>query len=141
MILDSRLEFADSQTLTASGAATNSIDLTVDGDIGPGTPMYAVIQVEAIESNGADETYVAALQTDGDTAFGSTSEVATVTIPRSAAVGSRFVMVVPPIVDSNERYLRLYLTLGGVSKSITFSSWLTDQQPVAWQAYDSPAQA
>jgi hypothetical protein len=146
MILDKRLTFTASQALTADAALTDSIDLGVAGvpgrDIGPGQPVYwEVVVLVAPDATTGDETYTFNLQSDEDVAFGSPSLVATLTVPRTAKVGERFVAVVPPIVNSNERYLRAFFDGGGTTPTITVASHLTTEQPPAWQAYDAPFQA
>lgn len=139
MIIDSRLEFADAQALTASGNSTNVIDLSVDRDVGPGCPLFVNITLD-VGSDGTtgDETYVANLQTDDNVGFSSAAVIASVTIPRSSPAGSTFCIVVPPVVGSNERYLRLSLTLGGTTPSLTYSAHLSSELPRAWQALDAP---
>ncbi|MEY2653430.1 MAG: Burkholderia virus BcepC6B [Pseudomonadota bacterium] len=138
-IIDKRLELADAQALTASGVSTNVIDFSSDRDVGPGCPLFVHISLDvAADGTTGDETYVAALQTDDNEAFSSPSVVASVTIPRSSAAGSYFAIVVPPVVGSNERYVRLSLTLGGTTPSLTYSAWISAEMPRAWQAYDAP---
>jgi len=132
MYIDKRSEFSSAHTLAATGAGQNSIDLGSDRDIGPGTPMFLVAQISAIDAASANETYVLDLQTDDSDAFGSPTTIGTITIPRTSAVGSRFVLGFP---YGNERFLRINLTLGGTTPSITYSAWLTDKLPTAWQAY------
>ena len=46
MILDSQLNFSDSQAVTASAVGTNVIDLSVDRSIGSGEPMAVMFVVE-----------------------------------------------------------------------------------------------
>ena len=140
-IIDSRLEFADAQALTATGNSTNVIDLSLDRDMGPGKALFVVISLDVgADGTSADETYVASLTTDDNVGFASPATLASVTIPRGSAAGSYFAMVVPPVVGSNVRYLRVTLTLGGTTPSLTYSAWLTSELPRAWQAYDAPFQ-
>ena len=140
-IIDSRLEFADAQALTATGNSTNVIDLSLDRDMGPGKALFVVISLDVgADGTSADETYVASLTTDDNVGFASPATLASVTIPRGSAAGSYFAMVVPPVVGSNERYLRVTLTLGGTTPSLTYSAWLTSELPRSWQAYDAPFQ-
>lgn len=149
MILDKRLTFTASQALTASAALTDSVDLGVAGvpgrDIGPGQPIYwEVVVLVAPDGATGDETYTFNLESDEDVAFGSPSIVATITVPRGAAaspVGTRKVAVVPPIVNSNERYLRVAYVGAGTTPTITVASHLSTEVPPAWQAYDAPFQA
>lgn len=133
MLIDSRLEFSDGQALTATAVSNNVVDLGLDRDIGPGVPMFVIITVQvAADDANANETYEAALQTDDNVSFSSASELASVTIPRGAAIGDVFVIAVPP---TNERYLRLNYTLGGTTPSVTLNASLSNQLPKAWRAY------
>lgn len=135
MFIDKLFEFADGVSLTASGQIGNVVDLLQDRDIGPGRPLWLVLSLpEAPESDSADETYVVALQTDDNEAFASAVELASVTILRSESAGDRHVIGFPL---ANERYLRLYGTVGGTigGTGLTLDAWITDQHPAAWQAY------
>ena len=132
MIIDSRLEFSVKQALTATAVSTNVIDLSSDRDIGPGRTMWVVVQVDvALDGTTGDETYAVALQTSNTEGSGYT-DIASVSLPRGSAAGTRFVIGVP---YANERYLRLNYTLGGTTPTGTVSAWLTDQEPASWQAY------
>lgn len=142
MITDSRLLFTASQALAATAALTDYIDLGVDRDIGPGQPLYWVVHVLAApDATTGDETYTFNLQTDDNAAFSSPNTVATLTVPRTAAAGAIFVGVVPPVVGSNERYLRVNAVLAGTTPSVTVQSYLTSEAPTAWQAHNAPFQA
>jgi len=133
MWIDSRLELSSSQALTATAASTNVIDLGQDRDIAVGTPMWVVINIEvAADYTSANETYVAALQTDDNSGFSSATDIASVTIPGGSAAGTFFVIGVP---YANERYLRLNYTLGGTTPTVTLSANLTNQLPPKYQAY------
>ncbi len=133
MLIDSRLEFSDGQALTASAASTNIVDLGQDRDIGPGRTLYLVLSVDvAADYGNADETYAVALQTDSAAAFSSATTLVSRTIAAAElAAGSQHVI---PVTLTNERYLRVYYTLGGTSPSVTVNAWLTDQEPQTWRA-------
>lgn len=134
MYIDSLLEFSRAQALAASAASTNIIDLGSDRDIGPGRPLWVIVQAAvAADHTTGDETYQLDLQTDDNAAFGSPTTIATLA-PAAANIpaGARFVIGMP---FTNERYLRLNYTLGGTTPSVTLNAWLTDQEPAAWQAY------
>ncbi|MBF0589019.1 MAG: hypothetical protein HQL53_07830 [Magnetococcales bacterium] len=134
MFIDKNLELADGQALTASAASTNVIDLGSDRDIGAGTPMYVVLQVDtAADGTTTDETYQFDIQTDDNVSFSSAGSLFSRTISYGdLTAGAQFVF---PMPHDNERYLRLYSTLGGTTPSVTISAWLTDQAPQKWQAY------
>lgn len=134
MYIDSLLQFCDAQALTASAASPNVIDLGSDRDIGPGRSLWVVICVGvAADHTTGDETYQFDLQTDDNSAFASPTSIASVAPAAASLVaGARLVMGMP---FANERYLRLYSTLGGTTPSVTITAFLTDQDPAAWQAY------
>lgn len=127
MILDSRLEFSNKQSVAATAASTNVIDLSSDRDIGPGRTMWVVL---AVTTTIAGASASVALETDSAEGFGTKEVLATTTIT-AATAGTRFVMGVP---YANKRYLRLNYTIGtGTAGNV--SAWLTDQEPASWQAY------
>lgn len=133
MLIDSRLEFSDSQALTATAVSTNVVDLGSDRDIGPGRSLYLVLSVDvAADGANGNETYAVALQSDDDAGFGSPS--ALVSRSFAAAELAKGSQPVIPLPLANERYLRLSYTLGGTSPSVTLSAWLTDQEPRSWRA-------
>ncbi|GAB5471749.1 MAG: phage protein [Rhodospirillales bacterium] len=133
MLIDSRLVFSDAQALTASAASTDRVDLGQDRDIGPGRTLYLVIAVqEAADATTGNETYSFALQTDSSAGFGSATTLVSRSISAAElTAGSQHVL---PMTLTNERYLRLYYTLGGTTPSVTVTAWLTDQEPQAWRA-------
>lgn len=122
MMVDSRLEFSSKQTAGDADESTNVIDLSVEGNIGPGRTMWVVVQNTATQSSAS----TVALQTSEQEGSGY-ADIASVIVPASAPAGSRFVMGVP---YANHRYLRLTY-----SKAGTFNAWLTDQEPASWQSY------
>jgi len=134
MIIDKRLEFSDAQAFTVTAASTSTVDVGVDADLGNGRPLFWVISVD-VAADGVDtnETYSFTLQTDDADSFGSATTLATQAIPRGTAAGTKYVQMVP---NTNERYLRMYGTLGGTTPSVTVSSWLTDQEVESWKAYN-----
>lgn len=123
MLIDSRLEFSDGQTLTADGPSDNVIDLSVDRDIGPGRPMWVVVNVIGALTGTGDVT--ATLQTSADNS--TYTDVASVVVPKGE--GSVAVVGVP---YQNARYLRLNYA-GATAGKVQAS--LTDQEPRSWQAY------
>ncbi|MFP3799443.1 Bbp16 family capsid cement protein [Paraburkholderia sp. SIMBA_027] len=138
MYKDNLLTFANGQALTASGALTNIIDLGSDRKIGPGTPLWIVINI-LVALAGTTPTLKLALQTSDDSAFGTFDEIAAVS-PTAADVdaGAMFVLGMP---WTNKRYLRMYATLGGTTPTVTLSADLTSEMPYDHTAYPSPSQA
>lgn len=126
MIIDSRLEFSNAQTIATTAASTNVIDLSSARDIGPGQTMWVVLQVDTTI---AGTSAVASLQTS-DTEGSGYADIASATIT-AATAGTRFVIGVP---YSNKQYLRMNYTIGTGSAGAV-SAWLTDQEPASWKAY------
>lgn len=128
-ILDAQARFADAQALTASGASTNVIDLGVTSSrLGDGEPMAVLIHLDATADDAnADETYSAQLEMDSADSFGSPANLGGAqSIPRGTVAGSVFVLPIPVATDV-ERYVRLFLTLGGTTPSISISAYLVPQ--------------
>lgn len=127
MYVDKLLEFADGQAFSADAASTNVIDLGEDRDIGPGTPLWLVIMIStALDAGNADETYAAVLQTDSVENFASPAEIGRVTFTRADPIGTTRVMSFP---YGNERFVRLFMDVGGTTPSGAWSAFLTDQEP------------
>jgi hypothetical protein len=113
-----------SQALTASGATTDSKDFAGDYDKGPGGEVKGllfVVEVAADYTTG-DETYIFTLQTDDNSGFSSATTLSSSgTINGNALTAGTKVFV--PLLNTNERYIRGYATLGGSSPSITISTY------------------
>lgn len=132
MYIDNLLEFADAQNLTATGPSTDHVDLSSSAL--SSTRVWLLFQLDASPDGASgDETYSAALQTDDNAGFSSPTALVSFAVPRGTPAGTRYALLVP--TARVERYLRLALTLGGTTPSITFSAWITDQEPASWQAY------
>lgn len=132
MIIDKRGTFDDAHAYTGSAASTDYLDLQSDRDIGVGQMVWMTVQLDAAaDSANGDETYSLALQTDDNSSFSSASDIATITIPRGTAAGTRYCIGFP---RANEQYVRTYLTCGGTTPSVTLSTYIGDQ-PASWQAY------
>lgn len=126
MYIDSRLELSNKQELTVAGPSTNVIDVGEPRKLGPGQPMYVVLQTDDVVA--ADVTVT--VQTASAEDFTGSEDIASVLVPAATAAGQRFVIGFP---YSNKRYLRL-----NYSAAITATAWLTSQEPQSWEAY--PAQ-
>lgn len=123
MFIDAQNLFSDSQALTATAASTNLIDLGVDRDIGVGEPLAVVLTVEvAADATTGNETYQVDVETDDNSSFSSASVIAR-RIPTAAELALGTVMVIP-LPNTNERYLRLNYTLGGTTPSVTLTAHL-----------------
>src|SRR3989304_1431934 len=67
MILDSQCQFSASQALTATALSTNVINLSVDRNIGVGTPMAVMFNVSvAADQTTGDEDYMFDIETASD---------------------------------------------------------------------------
>lgn len=133
MMLDSLLELDNANSMTSSEASTNIVDLGSDRDVGVGRPLYLVVIVTtALDDADADETYSVALQTDDNASFSSATTLLSFSFTRGDAAGTKQVHTIP---QTNERYLRLYYTLGGTTPSGAFSAYITDQEPKADRKY------
>ena len=125
MILDSLLQFSDSQALTTTGAvSTNVIQLDSVQKIGIGEPMAAVVTVGvAADFTTTDETYQFTLQTATDSAF-----TTPVTIFATGAIdGDELPLgtkVVIPVGHTNLQFLRVNYTLAGTTPLITVDAFL-----------------
>lgn len=124
-MIDTYLVFADAQTIeTGDGATelTNTVDLGLDRDIGPGKMVYWCVQLDI---NAGDELTFT-LETDGDSAFGSTTTIGTLVFSENDPAGTKKWIAFP---SANERYLRVLVTPTGDDATSTFTSYLSDSQP------------
>jgi len=126
MFIDSRAEFSDNQVVTGSNVASTNVIDSQGRLIGPGHPMFVVVQLAADATNAV----TVAVQTAASDTFSGASNIGTVLIPAGAKAGERFVLGFP---YSNDRYVRLNYSAAG-----TFNAWLTGEAPNSWQPY--PAQ-
>lgn len=130
MYIDAQNLFSSSQALTATAASTNVIDLGFDGNLGVGEPMAVVVSLETAADDGdADETYSVALEADDNSGFSSAAVIATKTITRGDAAGTKIVIGVPADASA-EQFLRLNYTLGGTTPAVTVSAFLIPQSMV-----------
>lgn len=88
--------------------------------------LTVVVVVSDIDVSDADETYVIAVETDSSNAFGSAVEVGSLTVP--GAVGSYAINLDADTIkalDPTAQWIRVSLTVGGTTPSITYSAWLS----------------
>ena len=112
---DAQLLLQDSTTKTAS-YNTPSIDLGAGFSPGGlGRPVAAVVQVTALDTGDANETYTFTLQESSDNSiFTAAGAGATVTAAGAHAARGW----------ATKRYVRLALTVAGTTPSITFKAFL-----------------
>jgi len=125
MIIDSRLEFSDKQVTTAGNTpSANVIDVGKNPrNIGPGQPLYVVVQLGA---NAASDVTATVQTADADD-FSTKADIGSVVLAVGSPAGTRAVIGFP---YANQRYIRLNYSAAG-----TFNAWLTSEPPTSWQAY------
>ena len=133
MISDKNLHLSDAQALTATAVSTDHMNLGSDIDIGPGSPLWLVVQSGAAPG-GTSPTITISIETDDNSSFSSATTIYTHTTIAGAnfALGKR---VVIPMPFENEQYMRVRYTLGGTSPTFTVSAHLTAHEPPNWKAY------
>lgn len=123
----------DTETAVTLRDVTDGAETASAAEVGvafdPDNYDYVVvaINVTAIDSADADETYV--LTVESDTAAAETNNVAQATLPNIRAIGTGMYQVVLHAgtikkLDSDAAYLRVKATLGGTTPSITYGAWL-----------------
>jgi hypothetical protein len=138
MYLDAQLLFSDEQVVSADAGSTNIVDLGVARNLFDGEPMAVVLQIDAAADMGdANETYEFQIETDGDVAFGSPTDLLAHSIA-GASLAINTIHVLPvPVGAAVERYLRVYYNVGGTTPSVTVTAFL---QPLSMvQKYKSYA--
>ena len=112
---DSQLLIMDMTTRTAN---FNTTPLDLGSGYAPGglgQPASAVVNVTALDTTDGNETYSFTLQESSDnSAYAAAGMATAVTATGVTAVKGRI----------TKRYLRLALTVGGTTPSITFKAWL-----------------
>lgn len=141
MILDTQMQFSDSQAITADAVGTNVLDLSLDRSIGNGTPMAVLFVVEvAADQTSGDEDYTFdveyasnAAQSTGRQLVGRrVFESGTPTAPAQDAdllvAGFQFAIPIPPTqLSESERYLGIRYDVTGTTPTITCSAYLVPQ--------------
>lgn len=129
MYVDANLLLSDAQALTATAASTNLVDFNVDRDMGRGEPLALVITVDVLaDGTTTDETYAFAIETDDNAAFSSATALVSRTIGYAdLTAGSQHII---PFTLSNERYVRLYATLGGTTPSVTITAHIAPMNQI-----------
>jgi hypothetical protein len=110
---DKRLLLQDTVTKTASYNSAG-FDLGAAPG-GPGQRMSALVAVVTRDTGSGDETYSFVMQESADNATFAACGPA-------AAIAGNGVAIVRGVVQ--QRYVRLALTIGGTTPSITFKAWL-----------------
>jgi len=138
MILDSGLQFSDSQVITADAVGTNVISLQQDRAIGIGEPMGVVFVVEvAADQATGDEDYTFDVEYASDAAqttgrqligrrvFESGTPVAPAQDADLLVAGYKFVIPIPPTdLSESELFLGVRYDVAGTTPNITVSAYL-----------------
>lgn len=136
MMLDAHLQLSNAQAVTTSDASTNTIDLSVDRDIGSGRQLFAVFTVDQTAAAAGAATLAFNIVTSASATLGAPSVlVKTESLPvAELTVGRRPIVVpIPPTVlkslPTGQRYLGATYSVGtGPLTAGKFSCWITDSQ-------------
>lgn len=112
MIIDSTNLFSDQQAITATAVSTNAIDLGVARQVGAGTAIPLLVQVNEDFSDLTSLTV--AVQTDSDEAFGTAKTLTEQNIALAdLSAGKQFDFKVIP--TGTDRYIRMNYTVTGTA--------------------------
>jgi hypothetical protein len=134
MIIDSLLEFARNQDLTATAVSTNSVDFGAKRDVGPGEPLFLVV-VSKAAPGGTTPTMTISIEVDDASNFPSAATIFTGPTLSAAQFPAGKIEVIPWPQSRNERHARVRFTCGGTTPTFTVDAFLTNQPPTTWQAY------
>jgi len=123
MFIDSRLEFSHHQITTDINQVSTHIIDTQARAIGPGTPIYVMVAIEAPLPNHLAVT----LQTSNNEAFNNWTTNVSVWTHKDTPPGAQLAF---GIGHGNMRYLRLRYGVAG-----QYSAWLTSEPNAGWQSY------
>lgn len=139
MLIDAQTEFSNAQSVTATVASTNIIDLSQTGrNIGNGTANDLMLVLTVTTAFvGAAGTITPSLQTDDAIGFGSAVTVRTYdTIPTLSPIGTKRVYELDPYNDAGlfKRYIRLLYTVAGTLTASGISAQLVESAQI-WKPY------
>lgn len=125
MIVDSQSQLCAAQALTSDANATNILDLGVARNLGDGSQLAVVIDVDvAADHTTGDETYTFNVVTSANSDLSSPTTIATVSPAASAlTAGSRQIIQIPIGVTLSQ-YLGLAFDGGGTTPTITITAYL-----------------
>lgn len=133
MISDKNLYLSDGQALTVTAVSTSHFDAKSDIDLGPGEPLWLVIE-SLVAPGGTSPTILPSIETDDNAAFTSASVIyahPAAIAGASFPVGTRLVI---PWPRENEQHNRVRFTLGGTTPTFTVNAYLTAHEPPNWKA-------
>lgn len=139
MLIDVQNEFSNAQSVTASVASTNVIDLSQTGrNIGNGTANDLLILFTVTTAFvGAAGTITPSLQTDDSVGFGAAVTIRTYdTIPTLSPIGTKRVYELDPFNDAGlfKRYIRIFYTVAGTLSTSGISAQVVNGAQI-WKAY------
>jgi hypothetical protein len=145
MLTDALLQLSSAQAVTASAASTNTIDLSVVRDLGPGRNLFAVWTVDAAAVAAGAATVTFQVITSAAAALSSPTVVAqTDAIPKADLTAGRkaFAQRIDPAVllaqPNGQRYLGVQYTVGtGPLTAGAFSCAIVDTLPPGMEYYAS----
>jgi hypothetical protein len=123
MLLDQLNVFSDKQALRATGASTNTIDLTAAGNAVQGA-LFVMAHVDTAFA-GATQVVVA-IQTAADSAFTSPVTLASFTLNATALANTNDPLFAAAIPVGLKRYLRAYYTVTGTITAGNVSCFVAD---------------
>ena len=142
MIMDSLLEFADSQSIAAAAStilSTNVIDTQDARDIGNGQPLYLVIQIDTAVV-GSSSTIQFRLRSDSTASIHATTSTghtdSGAIAEATLIIGYQLVIPLPPEgSNAYERYLGVQAIIGTATTTAgAYSAFLTFD-PVGNKSY------
>ena len=122
MLLDQNAMLSEKQSVSATAASTNVIDLTAAGNVAPGS-LFFVAQVDTAFSG--EGSLKIALQTSDSSAFNSVTELMGTTYAAAALGPAGAVLCSVAVPAGLKRYVRAYYTVSNVSGG-KLTCFLTD---------------
>ena len=145
MLLDALLQLSSAQAVTATAVSTNTIDLSVVRDLGPGRSLFAVWGVDTSAAAAGAATVTFQVITSAAANLSSPTVVSqTDAIPKADLTAGRklFAQRIDPAIllaqPNGQRYLGVQYTVGtGPLTAGAFTCYITDTLPPGMEYYSS----
>lgn len=145
MMTDALLQLSLAQAITATAFSTNTIDLGVARDLGPGDQLYVTFGVDVAATAAGAATVTFQVVTSANANLSSpTVLVQTDAIPKTDLTLGRklFCLAITPQIllanPNGQRYLGVQYTIGtGPLTAGSFSATVTDTPPPGFEYYAS----